>query len=396
MTAADQSFGFHGWTDSEIDKISSTERSDNLIHSDIMPLDGLKVNQDLGFLQQSPIITCTCLPYIKENFRLNSMTKTEHLMTPEADDDLERKKMLEQRSKRNLIQKCSEVPTVAHFCSLFCDAFDLLEFDIEELEDSLLTIRTENDTSQLVLRIILKLLKGCGKGSSVAFDKLVHRENYNFYLRQLFLLKNEEADKHGLNKMYKFDCAEFLDNKTDFAELSPRNQVRILKQLTDYRMDAEDAFAKIQRFSIKKLRIEPLGKDSNNVVYWYFYGTRLYKDESDKKHVGLCNISKDTEKKKAAHKMLCRKPPQKSKWSLACSTMPGWTRLANKLKSSSKRCDKELYDELESNYLAGIQKLFDKSKKDDTNISIEIARSSTRVEQKLKEQQYADRWGIIQ
>ena len=61
------------------------------------------------------------------------------------------------------IQSWSEVPSIAHFCSLFRQAFDLLEFDIQELEESLLLMGTEDDTSQLVLRLLIKLLKGCSR-----------------------------------------------------------------------------------------------------------------------------------------------------------------------------------------------------------------------------------------
>lgn len=56
-----------------------------------------------------------------------------------------------------------QVPSIAHFCSLFRQAFDLLEFDIQELEESLLLMGTEDDTTQLVLRLVIKLLKGCSR-----------------------------------------------------------------------------------------------------------------------------------------------------------------------------------------------------------------------------------------
>ena len=42
-------------------------------------------------------------------------------------------------------------------------AFDLLEFDIQELEESFLLMGTEDDTSQLVLRLVIKLLIGCSR-----------------------------------------------------------------------------------------------------------------------------------------------------------------------------------------------------------------------------------------
>ena len=61
------------------------------------------------------------------------------------------------------IQSWCEIPSIAHFCSLFRQAFDLLEFDIQELEESLLLMGSEDDTSQLVLRLLIKLLKGCSR-----------------------------------------------------------------------------------------------------------------------------------------------------------------------------------------------------------------------------------------
>ena len=61
------------------------------------------------------------------------------------------------------LQTWPEVPSIAHFCSLFRQAFDLLEFDIQELEESLLLMGTEDDTTQLVLRLVIKLLVGCSR-----------------------------------------------------------------------------------------------------------------------------------------------------------------------------------------------------------------------------------------
>ena len=60
-------------------------------------------------------------------------------------------------------------------------AFDLLEFDIQELEESLLLMGSEDDSTQLVQRLVIKLLKGCSNTFTKNITEDVSKSNRKIF-----------------------------------------------------------------------------------------------------------------------------------------------------------------------------------------------------------------------
>ncbi|CAB4063479.1 Cat eye syndrome critical region protein 2 homolog,Cat eye syndrome critical region protein 2 [Lepeophtheirus salmonis] len=220
------------------------------------------------------------------------------------------------------LQTWSEVPRIAHFCSLFRKAFDLLEFDIQDLEEGLLLLE---DDERLFPQLVVKLLKGCSR----TFTKNVNQNNYNKYLRRLFISKAEEAEEDEVD--YDFECEEFIERSVNFENCSLRNRVTILHQLCEFRLDGEDVSDKVKNLEASSLRVEPLGKDSEGFTYWYFYGTRLYKEASTTTAPSSLNDDNYADS-----------TPSPPTWSVACLTLQDWIDLTNKMRHSKKKHDKDL------------------------------------------------------
>ncbi|XP_077566454.1 chromatin remodeling regulator CECR2 isoform X1 [Stigmatopora nigra] len=266
------------------------------------------------------------------------------------------------------VQSWWEVPAIAHFCSLFRAAFNLPDFEIEELEKAL----SEQDLNFLG-DLIACLLQGCYQRTDIT------PEAFSRYLDDII--------------SYRWELEEGKPNplrEESFENLPPRTQVELLHRLCDYRLDAADVFDRLKGLDSDSLRVEPLGQDGNGALYWYFYGTRMYKEELLKGKADTISGNPELtlpEKKKRGRppkkKIMDEsqskqsdgeseedtengiddispvKGPKRGTWSLVCETEDQWVALAESIKDKQSSQDRHLYRVISQNFLPEIRNMIE-------------------------------------
>ncbi|XP_026167461.1 cat eye syndrome critical region protein 2 homolog [Mastacembelus armatus] len=267
------------------------------------------------------------------------------------------------------IQSWWEVPAIAHFCSLFRTAFNLPDFEIEELEKAL----SKQDLDFLG-DLIACLLQGCYQRTDIT------PQTFSSYLDDII--------------SYRWELEEGKPNplrEGPFENLPPRTQVELLHRLCDYRLDAADVFDLLKGLDADSLRVEPLGQDGNGALYWYFYGTRMYKEEPVKRKAEKISETFELtlpEKKKRGRPPKKRKledaqlsevesevsevkpenvledpPPstgrRRGTWSLVCDTEEQWVSLAESIKDKTSPQDRHLHRVISQNFLPEISSMIE-------------------------------------
>ncbi|KAH8408311.1 hypothetical protein KR215_002272, partial [Drosophila sulfurigaster] len=250
------------------------------------------------------------------------------------------------------IQSWWEIPCISHFCSLFSSAFDLPDIDIEDLESALLSDGTsEEDQVALVPELIVRLLTGCDALQSVA-NEITH-SNYQMFLRRFL---RQQCRLHQTENHF--------DTDIDFQSLPVRKRLQILHDLCHFRLDSVDVQVILSNLEADSLRVEPLGYDAKNSGYWYFYGTRLYRED---KAAGTGSASGSGKAAAAVAAALSAGAGSSGKttigsngtiWQVICFTEEDWQNLAAKFKTSTNGKERELFQILDENFLPKLPQLF--------------------------------------
>lgn len=194
----------------------------------------------------------------------------------------------------------------------------------------------------------MRLLSGCLPNNEISTF------NYQMFLRRLFRQKCQE---------YKRDNP--FNTDIDFQFLPLRTKVEILHALCDFRLDAEDVPDDLRNLEADSLRVEPLGHDGNDSTYWYFYGTRLYRE--------------DYVNGKSARKA-------KTVWQVICFTQDDWHQQTRKFKDSSNKLERKLFRTLSENFLPDLPRLFHEKEALHRKRMLEWMprRSSSRLQRKVR------------
>ncbi|XP_022108645.1 uncharacterized protein LOC110988947 isoform X2 [Acanthaster planci] len=213
--------------------------------------------------------------------------------------------------------------------------FTKTRFCSQELEEALF-LDAGVEESDFITNLVVQLLRG------IQGLKSITSEDYLEYLRSVMKEKWELGEKR-VNPLNSQDVT--------FKMLPTLTKVEILHALCDYRLDAADV-AVLKDYDGDNLRVEPLGTDRTGATYWYFYGTRLYKEdrqltEEERKAKHKQKLKEKHKRKKDRLKAIknMKEARRKQKQTVKKGKSKEGVRVKKKKRKSSKISDDECNNE---------------------------------------------------
>jgi len=179
-----------------------------------------------------------------------------------------------------------QVPSIAHFCYLFKDGLKVPKLDYQQLEIAFLTpvpiaseeqLNLGSQEQHVIVDLAVALLRGYFNNPKI------NASNWEHYLKKIFNILH--VGREGLRSPFVIDTFDSegrrIEKELSFNDLSLRDRADVIYHLCEYRLYADDASDAASILVEDELRIEPIGTDSKGNVYWYFYGTRLYRENPE-------------------------------------------------------------------------------------------------------------------
>ena len=128
----------------------------------------------------------------------------------------------------------------------------------------------------LLVKLAIALLKP-------HFSSRITPDNWENYLKRIVEANWVDLEHYPSPFRVPFVSSEGLEltKNLNFNDLSLGDKIDLFSALCDYRFWCEDASEAIKDYPLEELRLESVGKDQHGYEYWYFSGTRLFKEEKE-------------------------------------------------------------------------------------------------------------------